>query len=187
MKGAEGVSPAREIEIRKLGTFRYRLNASQVLSCPRQQAFAFFKNPANLCDITPQWLSFCMLEEGTENPVRDGAEYDYTIRWLGFRIRWRSRIIEYHPPERFTDIQIRGPYRSWVHVHTFDPVLEGTLMKDEVTYVVPLFALPVHWLIRKQLIHIFTFRRERIEAWTRSIASEGDSGYGEEKEAAGGI
>ena len=183
MTELESVPPGSAIEIRKLGLLRYRLRAWQVLSCRRERAFEFFKNPANLCDITPAWLSFSMLDRGTEPPVREGAEYDYTIRWLGLSMGWRSRIIDYHPPERFTDIQLRGPYRSWVHVHTFIHVHEGTLMKDEVTYRIPLPALPVNGIIRRQLRGIFTYRKRRIDAWVRSIAPEGRSGDAGDTEA----
>ena len=39
------------------------------------------------------------------------------------------------------DIQVMGPYNSWVHRHLLETVPEGTLMRDNVTYTLPLPAL----------------------------------------------
>ena len=84
------------------------------------------------------------------------------------KILWRSRIIDYKPPERFTDIQLKGPYKSWTHLHVLEKVPEGTLMKDEVTYTLYLPALIVHHLlIRKKLKDIFSYRAVKIAEWAK--------------------
>jgi hypothetical protein len=98
----------------------------------------------------------------------EGAEFDYTIRWFGIPMPWKSRIIGYQPPGRFTDIQLAGPYRSWSHLHTFEEVSGRTLMLDTVTYQLPLGPLGnlVHALtVRRQLEDIFRYRAARIEEW----------------------
>jgi ligand-binding SRPBCC domain-containing protein len=100
----------------------------------------------------------------------EGAEFDYTIRWLGIPLPWKSRIIGYKPPSQFTDIQITGPYRSWSHLHTFEEVSEGTLMLDTVTYQLPLGPLGdlAHALaVKHQLDDIFRYRAMRIDEWVR--------------------
>jgi uncharacterized protein len=150
----------------------YRLFASQILPVEQATAFTFFEDPRNLFGITPPWLDFRM-----KNPMRadviENAEFDYTIRWLGFRMRWRSRIKGYIPPERFTDIQIIGPYRSWMHLHAFSTVSQGTLMEDEVLYCLPFYALLFAPLIRRQLRDIFLYRAFRIEEWAVGQAGTG--------------
>jgi ligand-binding SRPBCC domain-containing protein len=98
--------------------------------------------------------------------VFKGAEFDYTIRWFGVKLSWRTRIVDYEKPERFTDIQLSGPYRSWQHIHTFEKIPEGTRMHDDVTYGIPLIAMPLHkFIIRRQLEDIFCFRAIRIADW----------------------
>lgn len=147
-----------------------RLAASQVLALPREQAFRFFEDPRNLFDITPDWLSFAMKDRDQMTSMFEGAEFDYTIRWFGIPLLWKSRIIGYQPPGRFTDIQLAGPYRSWSHLHAFEDVPEGTLMRDTVTYQLPLGPLGnlVHGLtVRHQLADIFRYRAARIDAWAR--------------------
>lgn len=163
-------SPDFTFNIMRTGFLTYRINASQILPLSRECAFEFFKNPANLCEITPPWLGFCMINSDQIIEVHENAEFDYTIRWLGMRISWRSRIIDYRPPERFTDIQISGPYSSWCHIHTLEEIDEGTLMKDAVNYKIPLPAFMVHrFLIRNNLEDIFLFRASKITAWARSM------------------
>ena len=146
------------------------LAASQVLDLPREQVFLFFEDPRNLFDITPDWLNFVMKDREQMTAVFEGAEFDYTIRWSGIPLPWKSRITGYQPPEQFTDIQITGPYRSWSHLHTFDEISEGTLMSDTVTYQLPLGPLgnAVHaFTVRRQLEDIFRFRAMRIDEWAR--------------------
>lgn len=137
---------------------------------PRWQVFTFFENPQNLFEITPDWLRFVMKDREIKSKVFEGAEFDYTIRWYGVTLEWKSRIIDYKPPERFTDVQLIGPYRSWEHQHTFEDTPEGTLMRDAVTYELPfgLLGNTVHALIvRRQLEDIFSYRAMRVDELSR--------------------
>jgi ligand-binding SRPBCC domain-containing protein len=97
--------------------------------------------------------------------MRAGAEIDYTIRWFGLPLKWKTRIVEYEPPNRFIDEQMRGPYRLWRHRHTFRETAAGTVIADSVDYRLPFGApgVAAHALIvRRQLIAIFRFRQRAI-------------------------
>jgi len=58
---------------------------------------------------------------------RGGTQIDYRIRVHGLPIGWRTKIIEWNPPDRFIDIQLRGPYALWRHMHVFEESDGGTL------------------------------------------------------------
>ena len=161
---------ACKIRFEKPGKGAYRLLTSQFLPVPPEKAFTFFEDPRNLFGITPPWLDFRM-KDPTRADVFENAEFDYTIRWFGLRMRWRSRIKDYVPPEQFTDIQIIGPYRSWTHRHRLSAFAQGTLMEDEVLYGLPFYALLFAPLIRSQLRDIFLYRAFKIEEW--ALADEG--------------
>ena len=80
-------------------------------------------------------------------------------------MRWRTRIEEWQPEDRFVDVQLEGPYRLWRHLHTFEDRHDGTLMRDRVEYALP-FG-PLGWLahrvlVARQLDSIFSHRREVI-------------------------
>jgi ligand-binding SRPBCC domain-containing protein len=130
---------------------------------PRDRAsvFAFFSDPKNLEELTPDWLHFEIL---TPTPVKmaAGGCIDYRLRWHGIGLRWCSEITTWEPPERFVDRQIRGPYRVWIHEHTFAALDGGTLVGDTVEYATPGGILIDKWLVARDLDRIFTYRHQRL-------------------------
>lgn len=160
------------INIKRSGLLTFHLRTSQLLPISQKETFEFFEDPRNLCDITPVWLDFCMLNKDSHTGVHENAEFEYTIKVLGIKMLWRSRIIDYQPPERFTDVQLKGPYKSWVHLHVLEKVAGGTLIRDEVAYKLHLPALMVHpFVIRKKLIDIFSYRAVKIAAWAERVGT----------------
>jgi ligand-binding SRPBCC domain-containing protein len=160
---------AEELALTRRERSDFLLRASHRLPLKLGEVFTFFEDPRNLSAMTPPWLAFRMKGECGKKDVCLGAEFDYTIRWLGLTIPWRSRITEYRRGKSFTDEQVRGPYRSWVHRHLFLPSGEGTLMVDEVDYSLYLAALPVRRLIEGQLRRIFLFRQAFISEWAAEV------------------
>lgn len=139
------------------------------------RTWAFFSSADNLPRITPPWLRFKVL---TPAPVRIGPDslLDYTIRWKGVPLRWRTKIIDWQPPTRFVDLQLRGPYAMWHHQHAFVPLAEGGVScADRVIYRLPFSLLGriAHAaLVKRQLLDIFRFRRGVIGqhlGWRRAV------------------
>ena len=130
------------------------LRREQWVDRPLERIFPFFENPANLALITPRSLDIRLL---TPAPVtmEQGRIIDYTIRVLGVRVRWRSIISTYRPPDLFVDEQLFGP--------------AGTRLIDEVRYALPILlprplAEAAHgWHVEPTLRRIFEFRRDRFQ------------------------
>jgi len=141
----------------------HRLETEVWIPRPRDEVFPFFAAAENLEKITPPFLRF---EITTPGPLvmREGLLIDYRLRLHGIPQRWRTRIARWDPPHAFVDEQLRGPYHTWHHQHTFQAVEGGTLMRDQVDYRLPLepLGLIVHPLIRFQLRRIFQYRGEVI-------------------------
>ncbi len=134
-----------------------------MLPPPRNEVFAFFANAENLEQITPPELAFQILTP-TPIDVGEGTVIDYRLRLFRVPFRWRTRIVQWQPNDRFVDEQIRGPYNSWRHLHTFVDHDGGTRMTDRVEYRLPLqpaglVGLP---LVRRQLDRIFRYRASAI-------------------------
>ena len=131
------------------------------LPVPPAGLFPFFADAANLNALTPPLLNFHIV---TPPPIvmREGMLIDYRLRVRGVPLRWRTRINVWQPPHRFVDEQIRGPYRLWVHEHTFEPRDGGTLARDHVRYAVALDFLVHRWLVRPDLEKIFAFRAQEL-------------------------
>ena len=132
------------------------------LPLPPAQLFPFFADAANLEAITPPWLHFHIL---TPLPVvmREGALIDYRIRVHGIPMRWRTRISAWEPSHRFVDEQLRGPYRQWIHEHTFEPHAGGTLARDHVRYALALDFGVHRWFVRPEIERIFRYRSEALQ------------------------
>lgn len=142
----------------------YTLERTQVIPVPLEEAFRFFEDPHNLRLITPGWLDF-RTSSIRGSPLDVGTTIFYRIRWLGIPIRWVSRIDEFEHNRRFVDVQIRGPYRSWRHEHTFEERDGQTFMRDRVHYELPLGVLGriVHrLLVCRQLCDIFDYRASQV-------------------------
>ena len=124
--------------------------------------FPFFADAANLDAITPPWLNFRIV---TPKPIvmRLAALIDYRLRVRGLPLRWQTRINAWEPPHRFEDEQLRGPYRQWIHEHTFEARDGGILACDRVRYAVPFDWLVHGWLVRPDIERIFHHRTEMLK------------------------
>lgn len=144
---------------------RYVLERTQLIPRPRDEVFPFFAAAENLERITPGALGFRIL---TPLPIemRKGALIDYRISLSGVPMRWRTEITEWQPNERFVDLQLRGPYRYWHHLHEFRDAPGGTEMYDRVDYALPFgpLGVGVHALFVRRTLHgIFDHRRRVID------------------------
>jgi ligand-binding SRPBCC domain-containing protein len=141
----------------------HTLEMSAIVPLPRPHVFAFFAEAGNLARITPPQMGFQVLTPGPIT-IGEGTVIDYRVRVFGLPMRWRSLIRDWDPPNRFIDVQLRGPYKSWVHTHTFHDDPAGTLVGDSVQYEIPFGPLGacVHPLVRRKLHQVFTYRQRAI-------------------------
>ena len=142
-------------------TFVYE--SSVWLPRPLDEVFEFFSDASNLEVITPPWLKFSI---ATPAPIemRPGTLIDYRLRFRGFPLRWRSEITAWDPPHGFADVQVKGPYRQWIHEHSFVERDGGTLAGDRVQYAVWGGALANWLVVRRDVERIFDFRRRTLTA-----------------------
>ena len=129
---------------------------------PPDEVFPFFADASNLQRLTPSSLRFRIL---TPPPIEMavGTLIDYRIRLRSIPMRWQSEITVWEPPRRFVDEQRRGPYRLWVHEHTFTPHDGGTLAKDIVHYAVLGGAIVQRLFIASELRRIFDYRNAALK------------------------
>lgn len=142
----------------------YTLAFSQKVPRPLPEVFDFFSRAENLEVLTPSWLNFKILEVSPQ-PVRQGTLINYSLRVHGIAFKRTSEIVEWEPPRRFVDVQLRGPYKLWRHEHCFEARDGGTLISDNITLALPLGVLGQ--LVYKIKVHsdvdgIFAFCKGKI-------------------------
>jgi len=136
-----------------------RIQRDVWLPRPREEVFAFFADAANLERLTPPWLHFRIL-----NPhivIARGVLIDYRLKIHGVPLRWQSEISRWDPPRTFVDEQRKGPYRRWVHTHTFEEERGGTRVGDSVEFEVPFEWIAGRFVMR-DVQAIFTFREQAL-------------------------
>lgn len=141
----------------------YRLTAEMWLPRRLDEVFAFFADARNLEAITPPWLQFRILTSG-QIELRPGALIDYRLKIRGIPVGWQTVIMAWEPPHRFVDRQRKGPYRVWLHEHTFEERDGGTLARDVVDYDMPLARLLHPLMIKRDITRIFEYRQEKIQS-----------------------
>jgi ligand-binding SRPBCC domain-containing protein len=142
----------------------YVLRRQAFIPAPLDDVFEYFANARNLEQITPDWLRFRVL---TPDPIEMnvGTRIRYRLRIAGIPVRWDTCIARWEPGRSFVDRQERGPYRLWVHTHSFEAMGDGVLMDDLVRYALPFGPIGrlAHALwVRGALAQIFDYRFERI-------------------------
>jgi hypothetical protein len=135
-----------------------------------RDVFDFFADAFNLELLTPPWLQFNVI---TPAPIemRPGTIIDYRLKLRGIPVRWQSKITVWEPPYCFVDEQLKGPYRKWVHQHTFEESDGGTLARDHVDYAVPGGVLVRKLLVERDLRKIFEYRKQKL----REVLAGGSS------------
>jgi len=100
--------------------------------------------------------------------MKEGQLIDYSIKILGKKIRWRTIITDYSPPEMFIDQQLLGPYSMWHHKHEFNIISNGVEVIDRIHYIVPygiLGRIVNSYFIKPDLNKIFDYRYKIIEKY----------------------
>ena len=139
----------------------FKFETSLILPRKLEELFGFFSDAGNLETITPSWLRF---EITTPGPITIavGTKINYKLRYRGIPLRWTSEILIWEPNIRFIDSQISGPYRKWIHEHSFHEVDGGTLCKDHVEYSVWGGYLANHLVVKNDIEKIFSFRSQKL-------------------------
>jgi len=144
----------------------YTLAFTQQVARPLAEVFDFFSRAENLEALTPPWLNFKILDVQPQ-PVQQGTLINYSLRVHGIPLRWTSEIVEWEPPHRFVDLQLRGPYKLWRHEHRFEARDGGTLITDTINLALPLGILgqiAYKIKVKSDVEEIFAFRERKIHS-----------------------
>jgi ligand-binding SRPBCC domain-containing protein len=159
----------------------YHAQFEHWIAAPLEKVFAFFADPMNLPGIMPAWLEIRFEEMTVVAPpvgtrayfAGVGTKFIASYRALpffSFRIQSEAQIVGFRMNEFFSDVQIKGPFRSWNHRHEFvaenrDGVT-GTQVRDRIEYELaggPLGRIVNALFIVPQMRRTFAYRQRTVE------------------------
>lgn len=161
---------ALKAELEGMHAFDRVLFSDQFVALSPDEVFPFFSRAENLESLTPPWLNFRILSKSTPQ-VQKGTLIEYQLKIHGAPVRWKTLISQWDEGRLFVDEQLSGPYAKWHHVHFFEKVPGGCLLRDEVTYRIPGSAfgdLTLNAWISGDVRKIFGYRQEQIERFAKS-------------------
>ncbi len=143
----------------------FRLHTKQNVPISINEAWSFLSDPANLKQITPNYMGFNIIS-GTDRPMFAGQIIQYIVTpVLGIKTNWVTEITHVIDLKYFVDEQRFGPYSLWHHKHFLKEIPGGVEMEDIVDYKIPFGFLgrlmhPI--FIQPKLNEIFEYRRKKI-------------------------
>ena len=117
----------------------YQLREEQFVPATIDDVWDFISSPANLKEITPDYMGFDITSENLPDKMYPGMIISYKVSpLLGIKMTWVTEITQVKEKEFFVDEQRVGPYSMWHHQHHIKSVDGGVLMTDIVTNQPPL-------------------------------------------------
>ena len=145
----------------------YQLIKTQKLPVSLHEIWDFMSSPANLKEITPDYMGFNVTSKTGSEKMYPGLMISYKVSPVfGIKLNWVTEITHVKELEYFVDEQRSGPYSIWHHEHKMEAIEGGVLMTDIVSYQPPfgfLGAIANSVLIKKQLETIFDYRTVALE------------------------
>jgi len=145
----------------------YQFRKQQKVNTNIEDLWDFISSPANLKEITPDYMGFDIMSEALPEKMYPGMIIKYKVSpLLCIKTTWVTEITQVRDKQYFVDEQRVGPYTIWHHQHLLEPIENGVLMSDIVSYHPPfglLGAIANSLMIKNKLNEIFDYRTAAIE------------------------
>lgn len=129
----------------------------------RQQLFRWHERPGAFERLSPPWQAVESVE--ASGGIRDGGTRTLKLSLAGVPVHWKLEHRDYRFGEKFCDLQISGPFKSWRHDHIFSDTAEGGgALEERIQYEAPgcmagrIIGEP---LLSFQLERLFRFRHQQ--------------------------
>jgi uncharacterized protein len=135
------------------------LDFRSALPVPATDAFRWHERPGAFARLTPPWMDVRL--ERFEG-IRDGQQAVIRLRRGGVSFRWVAEHRGYVPGEKFEDVQKKGPFSRWQHVHAFEANgPDASVMHDAITFEGPLGGL-ANGALTRDITRQFAYRHRTL-------------------------
>ena len=141
-----------------------RLSGEMSLASSPDKVIAFFSDASSLEKVSPPAMRVRLTPRSARSLSR-GAVVEYILQSGILRLRCQALIAEWRNGADFTDVQVRGPFLWWRHVHEFEVKGDLVVVRDRLEYLLPFQPLGNIALskVQRDIENAFAFRRRAIE------------------------
>ena len=131
------------------------------INAPVHTVFQWHEKNGALERLIPPWdpLDVVFKSQGIQKGAR--AVMKIPAGPLPIKLTWLAEHTRYTRNQQFQDKQLKGPFKYWVHTHTFTPQGNACIMQDQIEYALPAYLfgpLVGNAAIRNKLERIFHYR-----------------------------
>jgi len=155
---------------------------SSEIAAPARDLFAWHQSPDALQRLIPPWERVTIEQRPASLGHGDEAILRMHVGPMSFRwvARHRDFIDRGDEGGEFTDEQMSGPFRRWVHRHLVRSTGAGqSVLEDRIEYELPMGRLGewlAGWHVRRQLRRMFEYRHRVTRAAVESPQGTGSGG-----------
>lgn len=133
---------------------------STTIAVPASKLSEWHLKPGAFQRLTPPWERVEVVEEPVE--IADGSRAVIKTKIGPIALPWIAEHRDCDPGKSFTDVQIKGPFASWKHLHSFIEVDDqSSTLSDSIDYQLPLGILGRVFgggFVRTKLERTFSYR-----------------------------
>ncbi|WP_404422686.1 TIGR01777 family oxidoreductase [Nibricoccus sp. IMCC34717] len=133
---------------------------------PTQEVFSWLERPGALERLCPPWEKVRVVR--TDGSLKDGSQVEIESIVCGIRQRWLVEHRDYQEDVQFRDVQLKGPFPHWEHLHRVESGRPSeTEHSDRIVYRAPggpLAPLVSKYLIQGKLTRMFRYRHAVMKA-----------------------
>ena len=131
-----------------------------VVQADIDKVWEFYTGIDHLRVITPPQIKLQVEKSTTGSRLEEGTDVWLSGHYIT-TIRWHSRITRMEP-FIYVDEMLQGPFKTWIHTHSFRATSGGTEVIDEIDFELPYGAVGrvFEGYVACQLARIFAYRKE---------------------------
>ncbi len=133
------------------------------LDVSAEDLYGWHARPGAFERLAPPWQNLEVVRQ--EGGISDGSVLEFKVKQGPIAMTWEAHHDQHVEGRQFRDVQHRGPFSHWAHVHKFEDLGGGrSALDDRVEYRLPMGPLGKlfgGWATRRFLDQMFDFRHRR--------------------------
>ena len=89
------------------------------IAASAERVFAFHERPDAFALLLPPWQRVEVITPPSSLAV--GTRVELRMRLFGVWVDYEAEHVAYEPGRMFADVQLKGPFHSWLHTHVVSP------------------------------------------------------------------